>query len=84
MIKLFYAADTCSLASHIALEDAAADYSTARIDFATNQQRSAEYLAVNPKGRVPALETNRHLDRDAGHAGLHRAAFSARAAGAAG
>lgn len=59
MIKLFYAADTCSLASHIALEDAAADYSTVRIDFASNQQRSAEYLAVNPKGRVPALVTER-------------------------
>ena len=35
MIKLFYASDTCSLASHIALEDAGADYSTARISFAS-------------------------------------------------
>lgn len=57
MIKLFYAADTCSLASHIALEDAAADYAISRVDFATNQQRSPDYLAVNPKGRVPALMT---------------------------
>ena len=57
MIRLFYAADTCSLASHIALEDAAADYETVRVDFATNQQRSPNYLAVNPKGRVPALVT---------------------------
>ena len=61
MIKLFYGADTCSLASHIALEDAGADYSTERIDFSSNQQRSPEYLAVNPKGRVPALVTERGI-----------------------
>jgi glutathione S-transferase len=61
MIKLFYAADTCSLASHITLEDAAADYAIARVDFATNQQRSPNYLAVNPKGRAPALVTERGI-----------------------
>jgi len=31
MIKLFYAVGTCSLASHIDLEDAGAEYSTVRI-----------------------------------------------------
>ena len=51
MIKLFYASDTCSLASHIALEDAGADYSTARISFASDEQRKPEYLAINPKDR---------------------------------
>lgn len=61
MIKLFYAADTCSLASHIALEDAAAEYATVRISFAADEQRKPEYLAVNPKGRVPALVTDRGI-----------------------
>ena len=59
MIKLYYAADTCSLASHIALEDAAADYSTVRISFAAGEQRKPEYLAINPKGRAPALVTDK-------------------------
>ena len=59
MIKLYYAADTCSLASHIALEDAAADYSTVRISFATGEQRKPEYLAITPKGRAPALVTDK-------------------------
>jgi glutathione S-transferase len=59
MIKLYYAADTCSLASHIALEEAGADYALARISFAQNQQRSPDYLAINPKGRVPAMVTER-------------------------
>ena len=59
MIKLYYAAHTCSLASHIALEDAAADYSTVRISFAAGEQRKPEYLAINPKGRAPALVTDK-------------------------
>jgi glutathione S-transferase len=59
MLKLFYAAHTCSLATHIVLEEVGADYSTARIDFARTEQRSPEYLEVNPKGRVPALVTDR-------------------------
>ena len=61
MMKLYYAAHTCALASHIALEDAGAEYSTVRINFAAHQQRSPEYLAINPKGRVPALVTERGI-----------------------
>ena len=59
MFKLYYAPGTCARASHIALEEAGAAYSTERLDFKNNQQNSAEYLAVNPKGRVPALVTDR-------------------------
>jgi glutathione S-transferase len=59
VITLFYAPHTCSLASHIALEDAAAEYATVRINFDDEEQRKPAYLAVNPKGRVPALVTDR-------------------------
>ena len=58
MLKLYYAPGTCALASHIALEEAGATYETVRLDFGRNDQRAAEYLAVNPKGRVPALVTD--------------------------
>jgi glutathione S-transferase len=47
------------LASHIALEEAGAEYETVRLDFRSNDQRKPEYLALNPKGRVPALVTDR-------------------------
>ena len=59
MLKLYYAPHTCALASHIALEQAGADYETERVDFASNGQRTPEYLAINPKGRVPSLVTDR-------------------------
>jgi glutathione S-transferase len=59
MMKFFFAPATCALASRIALEEAGADYEPVRIDFKTGQQRSADYLKVNPKGRVPALVTER-------------------------
>jgi glutathione S-transferase len=61
MMKLYYAVHTCALASHIALEDAGAEYSTVRINFATEEQRKPEYLAINPKARVPSLVTERGI-----------------------
>ncbi len=61
MLKLYYAAHTCSLATHIVLEEVGADYSIARVDFATEQQKSPDYLKVNPKARVPALVTDRGI-----------------------
>jgi glutathione S-transferase len=61
MLKLFYAPNTCALASHIALEEAGATYETVRLSFAANEQRKPEYLAVNPKARVPALVTDRGI-----------------------
>lgn len=59
MMKLYYATGTCALAPHIALEEAGADYTTQRISFKDQQQTTPEYLAINPKGRVPALVTDR-------------------------
>jgi glutathione S-transferase len=58
MLKLYYSPGSCALASHIALEEAGARYTAERIDFKNNQQNSPEYLAVNPKGRVPAMVTD--------------------------
>jgi glutathione S-transferase len=58
MLKFFYAAETCALASHIALEEAGADYEAVRLSFRSSDQRKPEYLAINPKGRVPALVTD--------------------------
>src|SRR5215813_9100952 len=57
MFRLYYAPGTCALATHIALEEAGAPYEAVLVDFSSQSQRSPEYLAINPKGRVPALVT---------------------------
>jgi len=61
MLTLYYAPGTCALASHLALEYAGARYETVRLDFGKKQQRSPEYLRINPKGRVPALVTDQGI-----------------------
>jgi glutathione S-transferase len=61
MFTLYYAPHTCSLASHIALEDAGAVYELKRVDFATMEQKSPDYVAINPKARVPTMITPRGI-----------------------
>lgn len=57
MYQLFYAPATCSLATHITLEEVGAKYELIKIDFSKTEEQSPEYLRVNPKARVPALVT---------------------------
>jgi len=57
MYTFFYFKNSCSLASHITLEQSGAEYRAVAVDFMVNEQRGEEYLALNPKGRVPLLLT---------------------------
>ncbi len=61
MLKLYYAPGTCALASHIALEEAGANYETVRLNFKTEDQKKPDYLKINPKARVPALVTDQGI-----------------------
>lgn len=65
MLKLFTAPGTIGLACEIALEDSGAAYDVVRLNFAENEQRKPDYLAVNPKSRVPALVTDRGVITEA-------------------
>ena len=76
MFKLFYAPGTCALATHIALEEAGASYEAVRVDFGSQAQRTPEYLAINPKGRVPALVTESGMLTETPGLLVRRAAFS--------
>ena len=58
MLRLFYSTGSCALASHIALEEAGAEYEAIRMDLRAGDQHKPEFLELNPKGRVPALVTN--------------------------
>ena len=59
MLTLYYAPKTCSLAPMIALEEAGAEYTAHKVNFADNEQNTAPFKYVNPKGRVPALATDK-------------------------
>jgi glutathione S-transferase len=61
MLTLHYAPGTCALASLIALEEGGLKHQVQVVDLANGQQRSPDYLKINPKGRVPALATERGI-----------------------
>ncbi len=54
-IKLYYAPSNASLAPHIMLNEISAPFELVLVDRANNQQKSAEYLALNPAGVIPTL-----------------------------
>jgi glutathione S-transferase len=57
----YWASNSCAIATHMVLEYVGADYQGHRIDFARAEQKSPEFLRINPKGRVPALATPRGI-----------------------
>lgn len=61
MLKLYYAPGSCARASHIALREAGATFELQLVDFGRAEQHSDAYRQLNPKGRVPALETDRGI-----------------------
>ena len=54
-MNLDYTNGTISIAPAIALIEAGLEHHLTKIDFATSDQTKADYLSINPKGRVPAL-----------------------------
>ncbi|MDZ4362661.1 glutathione S-transferase family protein [Brevundimonas sp.] len=58
MLNLFISPGACAMASHIALEEAGVEHQTTVIDLRQGQQKTPEYLAVNPAGVTPALKTD--------------------------
>lgn len=54
-LTFFYYPRACSLAVHIALEELGLAYERRLVDLKTGRNRDADYLALNPKGAVPAL-----------------------------
>jgi glutathione S-transferase len=55
-MKLFYFPNTCAMAIHVVLEEIGKPYELARVDFTKNEQYGPEYVAINPKSKVPALQ----------------------------
>ena len=56
MLKLYCAPNTISVAVIVALNEGV-HWEPVRVDFKTAEQTKPDYLAINPKGRVPTLIT---------------------------
>lgn len=55
MYKLFYYPRNASWAPHLVLKELAVDHELILVDRKTNAHKSADYLALNPTGRIPTL-----------------------------
>ena len=56
-MKLYYSPGACSLASHIALEEAGVPYSAEKVDLrAKVTETGADFRKISPRGAVPTLE----------------------------
>lgn len=56
-MTLHYAPDNASLIIRLTLDEMGISYQTRLVDRASRAQKSPDYLAINPAGRIPTLET---------------------------
>jgi len=55
MLTLYFAPGSSSMAVHIALHEVGASFEARPLSFARKEQRAADYLRLNPEGKVPTL-----------------------------
>lgn len=55
MLTMFYSPYACSMASHVALEEAGAVFEAKKINIFTGENNKPNYLAINHRAKVPAL-----------------------------
>lgn len=64
-MKLYYSPGACSLAPHVALREAGVDFEPVRIAIADKANQSPDYLRINPRARVPALQIGKEVYTEA-------------------
>ncbi|SFD69273.1 glutathione S-transferase N-terminal domain-containing protein [Pseudoalteromonas denitrificans] len=58
MYQLYYYPLNASMAPHFILEELNIDFELVKVDKDNNAQKSQDYLALNPAGRIPTLVQN--------------------------
>lgn len=61
MMKLYFSPGACSMASHIGIEETGAPYEERPTLLPKGEHKTPEYLKVNPRGKVPALDVDGHV-----------------------
>ena len=56
MLTFYYSPRACSMAAHVALEEAGADYDPRVVDIFKGEHMTPEYKKINPRSKVPALQ----------------------------
>ena len=59
MLRLHHAPLACSLASRLALIESGLPFEVMFVDTRAGEQKTAAYLRINPRGQVPAVETDK-------------------------
>lgn len=55
MLTLYFSPGSSAMATHIALHEIGVKFEPRPLSFATKDQRTPDYLGLNPEGKVPAL-----------------------------
>ncbi|MFS2223111.1 glutathione transferase GstA [Pantoea sp. B65] len=56
-MKLFFKPGACSLSPHIVMRECGLDFTAVRVDLASKKtERGEDFLQINTKGKVPALQ----------------------------
>jgi glutathione S-transferase len=61
VLKLYYSPAACSMAAHILLEEIGVEYQGIPINILKGENRTEEFLRINPKGFIPVLSTDAGL-----------------------
>jgi glutathione S-transferase len=59
MLTLYYSPGACSTASHVTIEESGAPYEAKPIMLSKGEHRTADYAKINPRQKVPALQTDK-------------------------
>lgn len=65
MYTLYYSPGACSMAVHVLLNELGAAYKLEEIRISKGEQKSPEFLKINPRGAVPVLVDNGVILREA-------------------
>lgn len=60
-MKLYFSPGSCARVTAIALEEAGLEFEVCIVRLGQGQHKGPEFLAINPKGKVPALAINEQV-----------------------